>query len=379
MNILYISPKIPYPLSDGGKLRVFNHIKQLSKKHNIVSLSFIENKNELKNINELKKYCSVETVLLPKHKSLINSFFGLFSRTPLRVWYFKDSRFRKKAKKLTNAVDLVIIQALRMVQYSFEPEKTILDIVDTPSLQIKRAFKHECLIWKLIWNLELPRILKYEQILCKKFKTILVASNADKDALRKGIVFKNSTKIDSIKRKEPFGNNLMFLGNMEYLPNIDAVNYFVKEIFPLIKKEITGSHFYIVGKNSDKIKKLASKDITITGFVQDLNEYFSKCQVFVAPLRLGSGIQNKVLEALNYEIPIVTTSIVNAGVEAKEGKEILVADIAKEFASAVTLLLKDKKLRKELSINGKKFLKRNYSTKVINKEFDKIIQNALHT
>jgi glycosyltransferase involved in cell wall biosynthesis len=261
-----------------------------------------------------------------------------------------------------------------MVQYASQPRKTIIDIVDAPSLQIKRALRHENFLWKLIWSIELPRIRKYEKKICKQFRTVLVASKADKFALGKGIILKNSTKINKIKRQDSPKNNIMFLGNMEYAPNVDGVMYFIEEIFPLIKKEINDTKFYIVGKNPKKTRKLANRDVIVTGFVKNLEEVFSKCSVFVAPLRLGSGIQNKVLEALNYEIPIVTTAIVNNGIEAKPGGEILVANKPKDFAKKIVILLKNDKLRKQLSNNGKKFLRKHYSPSNINKQLDRIIE-----
>lgn len=377
MRILYISHKVPYPLSDGGKLRVFNQIKHLSKKQTITSLSFIEKEDELNGIGELKKYCSVETVLLPRYRSLINSFFGLFSREPLRVWYYKNREFSKKALLLAKSCDLVNIQSPEMMQYAFEPDKTILDAVDTPSLQIERAIKYDAPLWKLIWAIELPRMKKYEQDVCKKIKTVLAASKADKNALGKGIVLKNGTIISKVNRKNPSGNNIIFLGNMEYKPNVDAVSYFVKDIFPLVKQKVADAKFYVVGKSPENIKKYSGEDVVITGFADDLNEFFSKCKVFVAPLRLGSGIQNKVLEALNYEIPVVATSLVNEGLEAKNGKEILIANKPDEFANKVVKLLQDQKLRKRLSSNGKKLLRKNYSWDKINGRLDKIIKNQI--
>jgi len=376
MKILYISHKIPYPLSDGGKLRVFNHIKHLSNKHEIISLSFIENKKELKGIEKLRKYCFVETVLLSKGRSIFNSFLGIFSRKPLRVWYLKNNTFREKARRLGREADLVIVQALRMSQYSFNSDKTILDIVDTPSLQIKRALRQESFLWKLIWKLELPRIICYERKITRKFRNLLFASEPDRKTLGRGIVLKNGTEMSMVKRKEISGNNIMFLGNMEYQPNIDAVYYFVNKIFPLVKGDIPDAKFYIVGKNPESVKQFASSSIIVTGFVEDISEYFSKCKVFAAPLRLGSGIQNKVLEALQYEIPVVTTSIVNAGVEAEEKKEIIVADNSRDFADSVIDLLRDNKKRKTLSVNGKKFLKKNYSWSKIYAELDKIVKES---
>ena len=375
MKIVYITHKIPYPLSDGGKLRAFSHIKHLSKKNSITSLSFIQGKEEIRTAGELRKYCKIETVRLPKLKSLINSFFGIFSSTPLRAWYLKDKRFLEKARRLTKEADIVIIQALRMSQYATEPSKTIIDVVDTPSLQIKRALRYDSLLWKAVWKTELPRILNYEKRLCKRFDNIIVASKDDRAALGKGAVLKNGIDIINIKRKEASENNIMFLGNMEYQPNIDAARYFAKEIFPLVKKEVKDARFYIVGKNPAKIKKFASKEIIITGFVHDVSEYFSRCKVFVAPMRLGSGIQNKVLEAMNNEIPVVMTKIVNEGIEAEDGKEALVADNKKEFARKTAMLLKNKRARDKTALNGKKLIKKEYSWENIYKKLDKITKN----
>jgi len=378
MKILYISPKIPYPLSDGGRLRVFNHIKYLSKEHEVISLSFVKNKKELKNIDELRECCSIETVLMSKWKSLVKSFFGLlFSKKPMRIWYLINKIFREKSRRLTKEVDIVIIQSLRMCQYGFDSEKTLVDIVDTPSLQIKRALKYEKWVWKLVWKMEYPRIKNYEKEVCKKFNKILVASKSDKEALGKGIVLKNGTEINKIDRERVEENNIMFLGNMEYHPNIDAVEYFIDKIFPMVKKKVKDAKFFIVGKNPGKMKIYESKDVVVTGFVEDLGEYFSKCKVFAAPLRLGSGIQNKVLEALNYEIPVVTTSIVNNGIEAEDGKELMIADNKKDFANKITELLKSDELRKKMSKKGKNFLKKNYSWKNIYRKLDGIISDLL--
>lgn len=375
MRILYISPKMPYPLSDGGRLRSFNHIKFLSKKHKIISLSFIQSEKELNGIEELEKYCDVKTVLLPKHKSLINSFLGIFSKNPLRVCYEKSRKFSKKAKQLSKKSDLVIIQAPRMAEYAFDKEKTIIDVVDVPSLQIRRAIKQESFIWKIIWLFELPRMSRYEKKIRKKFQKIIVASKDDLSVLGKGIVLKNGTDINNKVLKFEKENNIMFLGNMNYKPNIDAVSFFVEKIFPLIKKEVSDAKFYVVGKNESKVKKYQNEDVIITGFVEDLGSYFSKCKVFTAPMRLGSGIQNKVLEALNYEVPVVTTPIVNKGVEAENKKEILIADNADQIAKEIIILLKDKKMRDKISSAGKKFLKKNYSWSIINKKLSKIIKD----
>ena len=392
MKILYISPKIPYPLYDGGKLRAFNQIKHLSKTYEIKSLSFIESTIELEKIDELKKYCSVETIKWSKYRAVINCFFGVFLKKSLRVSLLKNKKFRKKAIQLTKESDYVIIQSLRMTQYCFNPDKTIVDMVDTPSLLTKRTLNQinkVNIISRIFWAIELSNIKKFETMIRRKIKTILVSSKDDLKALGNGIILKHGVIIKDIKRIDPPENNLMFLGNLEYPPNIDAVIYFTDKIFPLIKSKIKDVKIYIVGiipkkkkiysykKIPKKLIKYNHKDIIFTDYVENLDEYFSKCKVFVAPLRMGSGLQFKILDALNYEIPIVTTSIVNQGIEAEVNKEILIANNSEEFANRVIKLLKNEGLRKKLSTNGKKFLEKNYAWDNILKQLDEILEKRI--
>ena len=380
MNILYISHKVPYPLSDGGKLRVFNQIKSLSKKHKIVSLSFIQSKKELSNIDELKKYCKIKTTILKTYQNYINSFFGLFSRLPLRVGYLKSKKMQRLVKKIIKKekIDIIIIQAIRMAQYlpkNFKGKK-ILDVVDTPSLQIQRAIKYEKgFIWNILWKLELPRLKRYEQSIIKKFDKIIVISNIDKKALsEKAIVIENGINQKIKLPKKDNSSNLIFVGNMEYPPNIDGIIWFVKKIFPKIKKKFPKMKFYIVGKNPPKkIKKIANNNIIVTGFVKSLDPYFVKCSIAVAPLRTGSGLQNKILEYMLYKTPVVATRIANEGVGAKPNKEIIIANNANEYINQIAFLLKNRKVKENIINNAYKFVQKKFNWNKLNQKLENLI------
>jgi sugar transferase (PEP-CTERM/EpsH1 system associated) len=366
---------MPYPLSDGGKLRVFNQIKGLSEKHNVISLSFIGSEKELENIDELKKFCKVKTVVLKKYQSYINSFFGLFSLKPLRVWYLRSRCMREQVKEIIKEhnIGVILIQAIRMAQYLPENFKCrkILDIVDTPSLQIERAVKYEkSLIWKLLNKIELPRLKKYEQKIIKNFDRVIVISSSDKNSLSdKAIIIENGIN-QKIKPVKKTGSNIIFLGNLEYPPNVEAVLWFAEKIFPEIKKPVK---FYIVGKNPPKkIRKLAGRNIIVTGFVKNLEPYFSKCSIAVAPLRTGSGLQNKVLEYMLSRTPVIATKIANEGIKAEPDKEILIANNEQEFIEKISLLLKDKNLRDCLSSNAFKFVKK-FDWNKLNHRLEKLL------
>lgn len=129
-------------------------------------------------------------------------------------------------------------------------------------------------------------------------------------------------------------NSIIFRGIMSFQPNIDACLYFIKEIFPMFKREIPDIKFYIVGSNSPhKIKKLSSSDIVITGYVEDIRKYMGRCMVNIAPMISGSGIKNKILEAMAMEIPTVATSLATDGIEGlSDEKNVLIAKNSEEFA-----------------------------------------------
>jgi GT2 family glycosyltransferase/arylsulfatase A-like enzyme/glycosyltransferase involved in cell wall biosynthesis len=157
-------------------------------------------------------------------------------------------------------------------------------------------------------------------------------------------------------------NDLMFLGGFAHLPNVDAVEFFLKEIFPVVKGKLPQIRFYIVGSNlPESIKKYESKDVLPIGYVNTLGQYFNSIRVLVAPLRFGAGVNGKIVTSMTYGVPVVTTSVGNEGLNLVDGYHCMIADTPGEFAAKIVRLYEDKELWKNLSRNSIEFIKDNFS------------------
>jgi len=163
-------------------------------------------------------------------------------------------------------------------------------------------------------------------------------------------------------KREPL--SLLFVGAMQRDLNVDAALYFYQKVFPIIRREMPGAKFYVVGGNPpEALIKMAEGDpsLIVTGFVKDIREYFFKTTVFVSPMLVGGGIIVKNLQAMSCGLPVVTTSIGNEGIEAVQERDIFVADEPGEFAVKVLELLKDSKLRKRVGESGRAFAQKEFS------------------
>jgi len=178
---------------------------------------------------------------------------------------------------------------------------------------------------------------------------------------------------------EEYGPNLLFTGTIRYFPNKDAILYFYNQIFPLIKDAVPNVKFYIVGNlPPKKIRRLMSnEDVVVTGRVEDIRPYFARSAVFVCPLRSGSGMQTKILEAMAMGVPVVTTSMAFEALDATAGKDIIIADDAKTFAEKVIMLLKDKELRQNVANSARALVERKYGWSSITKRMDIVYENIL--
>jgi glycosyltransferase involved in cell wall biosynthesis len=178
--------------------------------------------------------------------------------------------------------------------------------------------------------------------------------------------------------EEYIKNSLVFFGAMNYFANIDGVLYFHEQILPLIKNRVPDVQFTIAGMSPvRKIRKLSGENVIVTGYVPDIRNYVAQASVCVVPLRIAKGMQNKVLEAMAMEVPVVATTAANRGIEARDKKEILLADTPAEFAKATLALLRDVGLHKEIAANAKQFVLKNFSWDTHLKKLNDVIVRVM--
>jgi len=392
MKILLLTPRVPYPPYRGDKLKIFNLLKRLSKGNSIHLVSFVETKRELEYVEHLRPYCeSVDFVSLPRWRSFLQCLFGLFSNLPLQVHYFKSSRMQRLVGRLCKNAqfDIIHTHLIRMAQYTagVAHARKVLDLTDAGSLYLKRFLALEKNpLKKLVLKVEVNRIARYESIL-ERFDACFVCSKPDQSALINTAPAANIRIIPNGVDLEYFSNNgsiaydrlrIIFTGNLTYFPNIDAIFFFVKEIFPLIKKEIPSATFYIVGQSPpSKVRALASHEVVVTGFVEDIKAQYVQSAVAVSPVRFGAGTLNKILEPLALGIPVVATPIGVEGLDLTVRKNILVADNPRGFAMAVVRVMQEPELRGRLSREAMALVRRLYDWDTIVDSLENVYQEIL--
>ena len=337
MKILFIANRFPYPPFRGDKLKIYNLSKRLAEKNEIHLITFTEQKSDLQYLDKLNPiFKRMEIVHLPKLQSLFYSAIGLFQKLPLQVQYFKSRDFSARLKQLLSEekYDAIHVQHIRMAQYAIAYKQyfRILDLPDAFSLywqrrkEVPRSF-----LSKWLDNIESKRVINYEKYVLNEFDLNLVCSREDQEFLiqthKVGNIelLPNGVDTQQFKPgKHDYSHNeiLLFTGNMDYDPNVDAVLYFVDEILPIILKSFPKVKFLIAGQRPiDKVRELDNgNNILVTGFIPDLSETYNSASVVVAPLRFGAGTQNKVLEAMSMGIPVVCSNIGFEGLGIDDGQ-----------------------------------------------------------
>ncbi|NET43635.1 tetratricopeptide repeat protein [Okeania sp. SIO2B3] len=170
--------------------------------------------------------------------------------------------------------------------------------------------------------------------------------------------------------------NILFIGGFQHPPNVDAVLYFVRDVFPLIKQKVNDIKFFVIGSNApEEIVNLSSDDVIITGHIPDISEYFNSCKISVAPLRYGAGIKGKILTSFSYGLPVVATSIAAEGMGIKDGYDVLIGHTSESFAQKVASLYLDNKLWSKISQNSLDTISSKYSMEAVTNKFDELLRN----
>ncbi|MHB8339235.1 MAG: glycosyltransferase [Ignavibacteriaceae bacterium] len=394
MNILIITPRIPYPPFRGDKLKIYNLAKLLSNNNSVTILTFLRNNSQRKDLANLEKHgIQIEVVKLSLIGSLLQTFLAIFGNLPFQTAFFKSSRMKKKVNEKIKSgnFDVIYYHLIRSAQYLYSNKTdskplNVIDFTDDVSLYLKRFAEIENNPFKRYFiNIEQKRIEKYERI-AEKFHSLFICSDVDKDFLKKKGINKNVNILPNGIDIEYFNsdnqefekNRIIFTGNMPYYANYDAAFYFTKDIFPLVLKKIPESEFYIVGqKPPPKIKMLKSKKVFVTGFVKDIKLEYLKSAVNVAPMRFGAGTLNKVIESIALGVPVVATSMAVGGLPKELNKYIFVADDPEEFAKKIIYVIQNPIIRFELMEEGKKIIREKLNWKKVVSEFEEYLSNEL--
>lgn len=394
LNILIITPRIPYPPYRGDKLKVFNIGRELLKNNSVTILTFLRNKRQLKEIEELKKHnLNVLFIKISVIESCLNIIKSVFTQLPFQVSWYKSKGMKHKVNDLINSgsFDVAYFHLIRTAQYIPEQKNKgsilkVIDFTDAVSLYLNRFHSIEKNPFKkFLLGIEKERIEKYEKV-ANKFDVVFICSEVDKEYLKKqGVranikIIRNGVDVRQFEEEkiEYDRNRIIFTGNMPYYANYDAAIYFAKEIFPLVLREVPEAKFYIVGQNPPmRVRWLASSNIIVTGFVKDIKAEYLKSAVNVAPMRFGAGTLNKIIESLVIGVPVIATPIAVEGFPAELKKIINVASTSDEFAKQVVRFLKNPVLRRQFMELDKLIIKEMLSWENIVAKFENDLVDEL--
>ena len=393
MKIFVLLPRIPWPLEKGDKLRAFNQIKQLAKNNEVVLCALNTDKKVRKEdaFKALQPHCiSVTFIDISKLSILINIIKAFFKGLPLQCGYFYNAKAHKKIRNIIkkHKPDMLFGQLLRVAEYiRHENTSKTIDYQDVFSMGMKRRCDIAPFYMKPFFNMEYRRLKRYEHDIFDDFDVKTIISLPDREHIdhpKKDEILIVPNGVDHeyyTPRECEKKYDIVFTGNMSYAPNVNAVEYLANYILPLVWKKLPDAKMYIAGATPDpRVKKVASDRIIISGWLDDMRDAYAQSKIFIAPMRIGTGLQNKLLEAMAMRLPCITTSLANNSLLASEEKnEILVGDNEQELAEHIITLFTNKDKADEIAQNGYDFVHRVYdwgmATKIMEDEMKLKIEN----
>ena len=381
MKIAVILSRFPYPLEKGDKLRAYQHLKALSANYEVSLFCLSDEKPSDKGLEIIGGIVkNIKVYRLNKITILINLLMSFIRNLPLQVGYFFNRSIQRKMVSDIEAsgVDIVYCQLIRTALYGCQFTcKKVIDFQDAFSVGTEQRMNRSKWVLKWLFKRELKLVKQFESNIFKEFEHHLVISERDREGICHDqklqiTVMPNGIDTDFFKNDKTKGTSstILFVGNMNYTPNIDAAVFLINEIMPLVWKKNKSLNVTIAGANpSSAVQELSSPRVTITGWVDDIRVEYAKAEVFVAPMRIGTGVQNKLMEAMAMGIPSITTTISAQPLGVRNGEELLIANTASELSDAILKLINDEILYSRVSGSGRSFIEERYSNKKADKKF----------
>ncbi|WMN68084.1 glycosyltransferase family 4 protein [Vibrio parahaemolyticus] len=374
IKMMVITPRFPYPVIGGDRLRIFELCRELSKKYSITLVSLCESESDMKlSLPQDGVFDEVHRVLLPKWKSYFNCVKAIPTQKPLQVAYYECTEFSSLINKLAPEFDIVLAHLVRVADYAKDLNCIkILEMTDAISMNYRRFIdnKNSTGLKGLIYKFEYKRLNRYEKSITEQFDLSVLVSEHDKDFLfsnsklsDKVLVCSNGVDLSKLPYEfSPSSKEIIFIGNMFSSQNFDAAYWFASQVMPILIQR-GDFKFKVIGRIRDdaKARLLKLDNVIVTGAVDDIVGHARGALVGVCPVRLAAGVQNKILEYMALGIPSITSSIGLEGLFAREGESILVADDPNDYVNHILELESNATLAKSISTNAVNYVKEQHS------------------
>lgn len=401
MRILYLSQLIPYPADAGPKTRIYHVLQYLSQAgHQVTLVAFSRAEDTPQAIEHLRSFCQdIHTVPMVRSRArdMWELAKGLFISQPFLISRDSIKEMYQLLEKLMEEEEFDAIHAdqLWMAQYSMaaraaaggiKPPTMVLDQHNAVHLVPERlATSTSNPIMRALLEQESRKLARYELETCQKFDHVVWVTREDQQALARkanGQAQPNNTRIipicvDPLKispvRRLQEARRVTFLGGMHWPPNALGISWFAQEVWPLVREMAPDAVLTVIGKQPPELLiNRIDDNIETTGYADHLEPYLAETAVFIVPLQAGGGMRVKILDAWNWALPIVSTSIGAEGLSYTEGHDLLIADEPRQFAAAVNSVLCDPGLAARMAAAGRQNVEALYDWHKVYKAWDEL-------
>lgn len=390
-----LTPYLPYPLYSGGQIRSYNLLKSLSEDgYKITLVSFVRGDWERENLTYLKNFCE-EIVVFKRGKAWRprNIFLSTFTLMPFLLSVYWSPLFKKKLQDALKHGNFDVIHVETFYMMHNLPKNVGIPVVlaeQNIEYLVYKRYVDTISRWFFIkpaLYFDVLKIRKWEEHFWKKADQLIVMSEQDKKKTQREdvVVIPNGAdvkkfKMQRLKPKSDKEKIILFIGNFKWMQNRDAAFWLLKEIWPhFVRLRRTKIKLWIVGKGiPQSIRRLGIDNVTFDEYApDDTSLIYKKADVLLAPVRVGGGTKFKILESMASGLPVVTTKIGIEGIEAKEGREVLLGETAEDLASMTLEVLRAGRLREKLARNARVLIEEKYDWKKIVKKLEKVYESAV--
>jgi len=379
-RILFVTQMFPYPLDSGAKVRAYYMLRHLAQHHHVTLVSLVRETDPKGAADHLAEFCEDVRSVVLRRSSLREVSSGLESFLtghPALILRDRHPAFRTQLETLTrdSRFDAIHVDQIKTAQH-VEGVGGLPRLIDMHNVYCEMIAGMARLVrspWRRrLLGREARLMARYESRVCGEFDEILAVTKTNARQLSKMIRWQRPVAtlpicVDvaetAIMAPTAESCDLLCVGAMFYPPNVDGVLWFLREVLPLIRREAPDARLRIVGPRPDRaIVRAAAKDplVSVAGHVEDLGPHWRAARVSVVPLRAGSGMRVKILDAMARGVPVVSTRLGAEGINATDGEDIFLADDAGEFARAVVRLHRDRELRAKLAQNARRLIETQY-------------------
>jgi glycosyltransferase involved in cell wall biosynthesis len=379
-HVLFLSQILPYPLDAGAKVRGYYMLRHLARRHAVTLVSFVRPTDPENAIAHLARFCeSVETVPIRRSRvrDAVAFLASLVLRQPALIARDRSRAYRARVQYLCDETrfDAIHVDQIKAAQHLEGIAAA------TPRLIDKHNVFHEMIeqlarlspsrVRRLLLARESRAMRAYESRVCRTYNEILAVTAYDAaqlseliDGARPVTAIPICVDPSEIRPCTPMADTreLVYVGGMNYPPNYDAACWFLTEILPLIRREAPDVRVRLIGARSDTLRRFAAGDdrVIVPGYIDDITPYLAGATAFIVPLRAGSGMRVKIIQAMARAVPVVSTRLGALGIDAEHDRDILLADEPGEFANQTVRLLHDLPLRRRLCDNGRRLVEERY-------------------